>query len=189
MAPSLLRSSFRAVQQAMASSPRGNASSYLLFSFHPDVLACRQEKHTWSRYQDGRRNQMHEPWSLLVLETRPWRFQEPKHDTFREVDWEGTPAYRTVQERLFKPVAPREAFFTRSVERVDLHPGRTCVFVSIGSSDYRTLGLSDTDTSLPRSIGPEDISGDRSTHVPEHTLIHLPSHANTNGTLKYLPEK
>lgn len=95
----------------------------------------------------------------FVLDTRPWRFQEPKHTTFREVDRGGTQAYRAVQdtvllrltrriEKIGKPVAldPREAFFTRSVEWCRL-TSRTVVW-SIGSLYYRTLGLSDT-----RAIG------------------------------------
>lgn len=38
-----------------------------LFFFYPGVLTCRQGKHSWSRYQDGGRNQMHEPWSLFTF--------------------------------------------------------------------------------------------------------------------------
>lgn len=128
---------------------------FILFFFYPGVLTYRQDKYTWSRYQDGGMDRMHEPWSPFVLDTRPWRFQEPKHTTFREVDREGTQAYRAVQdtvllrltrriEKIGKPVAldPREAFFTRSVEWCRL-TSRTVLW-SIGSLDYRTLGLSDT---------------------------------------------
>jgi hypothetical protein len=71
----------------MASSPRGNAPLPSLFLTGHSYLQTGKHKHTHLVTLPGlRKRRMHQPRSIFFLDTRPWRFQEQTHPTFRKVE-------------------------------------------------------------------------------------------------------